>query len=423
MAQLTDDCFAFSGPLLRLDDMERLIRERILPVAENEHVPLHGARGRVVAQDVKAPVDLPPFDNSAVDGYAVQHADLQADKETKLAVSGRLTAGARANLAIKPGTAIRIFTGAAMPKGADTVFMQEDVTVEGDRVTVPKGLKFGANRRLAGEDVPAGAIVLPSGTVLEAQHIALAAALGLTEILVRRRLTVAIFSTGDEVVEPGSVRAGAAIYDSNRFLLTELLERLGAIVTDLGILADDPEKLSRKLTEAAASHDLIITSGGVSTGEADYVRDAVERIGKLVFWRVAIKPGRPVALGVIPTLSGQGAAFVGLPGNPVAVFVTFVRVVKPLLRRLSGARPDKLVPLPVRAAFAYKKKKDRREYVRVALKRAPDGEIEALKHPQDGAGILTSLTETDGLLEFPEDVTTVEPGARVGFLSYAALIG
>jgi len=422
MAQLTDDCFAFSGQLLRLDDMERLIRERILPVAETEHVPLHGARGRVVALDVKAPVDLPPFDNSAVDGYAVRHADLQPDKETTLAVSGRLTAGARANLAIKPETAIRIFTGAAMPKGADTVFMQEDVTVKGDRVTVPKGLKLGANRRLAGEDVPAGAIVLPSGTVLEAQHIALAAALGLTELLVRRRLTVAIFSTGNEVVEPGSVRASAAIYDSNRFLLSELLERLGAIVTDLGILADDPEKLSRKLTEAAASHDLIITSGGVSTGEADYVRDAVERIGKLVFWRVAIKPGRPVALGVIPTRSGQ-AAFVGLPGNPVAVFVTFVRVVKPLLRRLSGARPDKLVPLPVRTAFAYKKKKDRREYVRVTLKRAPDGEIEALKHPQDGAGILTSLTETDGLLEFLEDVTTIEPGARVGFLSYAALIG
>jgi molybdopterin molybdotransferase len=422
MAQLTDDCFAFSGQLLRLDDMERLIRERILPVAETEHVPLHGARGRVVAQDVKAPVDLPPFDNSAVDGYAVRHADLQPDKETMLAVSGRLTAGARANLAIKPETAIRIFTGAAMPKGADTVFMQEDVAVKGDWVTVPKGLTLGANRRLAGEDVLAGAIVLPSGTVLEAQHIALAAALGLTELLVRRRLTVAIFSTGDEVVEPGSVRAGAAIYDSNRFLLSELLERLGAIVTDLGILADDPEKLSPKLTEAAASHDLIITSGGVSTGEADYVRDAVERIGKLVFWRVAIKPGRPVALGVIPTQSGQGAAFVGLPGNPVAVFVTFVRVVKPLLRRLSGARPDKLVPLPVRAAFAYKKKKDRREYVRVALKRASDGEIEALKHPQDGAGILTSLTETDGLLEFPEDVTTIEPGARVGFLSYAALI-
>lgn len=423
MAQLTDDCFAFSGPLLRLDDMERLIRERIFPVAETERVALHGARGRVVAQDVSAPVDLPPFDNSAVDGYAVRHADLQPDKETTLAVSGRLTAGARANLALKPGTAVRIFTGAAMPKGADTVFMQEDVTVEGDRVTVPKGLKPGANRRLAGEDVAAGAIVLPSGTVLEAQHIALAAALGLTEIVVRRRLRVAIFSTGDEVVEPGSIRDGAGVYDSNRFLLSELLEQLGAVVTDLGILPDDPERLSSRLADAATGHDLIITSGGVSTGEADYVRLAVERIGSLVFWRVAIKPGRPVALGVIPAASGHSAAFVGLPGNPVAVFVTFVRIVKPLLRRLSGARPDRLVPLPVRAAFAYKKKKDRREYVRVTLKRGADGEVEAVKHPQDGAGILTSLTETDGLLEFPEDVTTIEPGARVGFLSYAALIG
>ena len=423
MAQLSDDCFAFSGPLLRLDDMERLINERILPIAETERVPLHGARERVVAHDIIAPINLPPFDNSAVDGYAVRHADLHRDGETALPVSDRLTAGARANVSLKSGTAVRIFTGAAMPKGADTVFMQEDVTVEGNRVTVPKGLKLGANRRLAGEDVAIGATVLPSGTVLEAQHVALAAALGLTEIVVRRRLRVAIFSTGDEVVEPGSVRDGAGVYDSNRFLLSELLDQLGAIVTDLGILPDDPEKLSSRLADAAAGHDLIVTSGGVSTGEADYVRHAVERIGSLVFWRVAIKPGRPVALGVIPAASGHSAAFVGLPGNPVAVFVTFVRVVKPLLRRLSGARPDRLVPLPVRSAFAYRKKKDRREYVRVTLRRGVDGEVEAVKHPQDGAGILTSLTETDGLLEFPEDVTTIEPGARVGFLSYAALIG
>jgi len=423
MAQLSDDCFAFSGPLLRLDDMERLINERILPIAETERVPLHGARERVVAHDIIAPINLPPFDNSAVDGYAVRHADLHRDGETALPVSDRLTAGARANVSLKSGTAVRIFTGAAMPKGADTVFMQEDVTVEGNRVTVPKGLKLGANRRLAGEDVAIGATVLPSGTVLEAQHVALVAALGLSEIVVRRRLRVAIFSTGDEVVEPGSIRDGAGVYDSNRFLLSELLDQLGAIVTDLGILPDDPEKLSSRLADAAAGHDLIVTSGGVSTGEADYVRHAVERIGSLVFWRVAIKPGRPVALGVIPAASGHSAAFVGLPGNPVAVFVTFVRVVKPLLRRLSGARPDRLVPLPVRSSFAYRKKKDRREYVRVTLRRGVDGEVEAVKHPQDGAGILTSLTETDGLLEFPEDVTTIEPGARVGFLSYAALIG
>jgi len=194
-------------------------------------------------------------------------------------------------------------------------------------------------------------------------------------------------------------------------------------VTDLGILPDEPEALARALGQAAAQHDLVLTSGGVSTGEADHVRSAVERIGSLVFWRVAIKPGRPVAMGVIRGGNAQTAAFVGLPGNPVAVFVTFVRVVKPLLRRLAGAQPQALVALPVRAAFAYKKKKDRREYVRVALRRAEDGEIEAVKHPQDGAGILTSLTETDGLLEFPEDVTSIEAGARIGFLSYAQLTG
>jgi molybdopterin molybdotransferase len=429
MAQLTDDCFAFSGPLLPLGQLESLIAERIAPVTQTERVALRSARGRVIAADLKAPVDLPPFDNSAVDGYAVRHADLKPDGDTTFKVAGRLTAGRRLDAAVRPGQAVRIFTGAAMPAGADTVFMQEDVTVDGDTVTVPKGLKPGANRRLAGEDVPAGNVVLPAGTVLEAQHVALAAALGVIELDVRRRLAVAIFSTGDEVVEPGAQRGGAAIYDANRYLLSALLERLGAVVTDLGILADDPEALSAALAKAAVGHDLVITSGGVSAGEADHVRTAVERIGNLVFWRVAIKPGRPVAMGVIRAAQHKadavnaGAAFVGLPGNPVAVFVTFVRVVKPLLLRLAGARPQTLVPLPVRVTFAYKKKKDRREYVRVALRRGADGEIEAVKHPQDGAGILTSLTETDGLLEFAEDVTSVAPGNRVGFLSYAQLVG
>jgi molybdopterin molybdotransferase len=433
MAQLTDDCFAFSGPLLPLADMERLIGERMTPVGETERVSLRGAHGRVTAADIVAPVDLPPFDNSAVDGYAVRHADLATEGDTKLTIAGRLTAGVRADVPLGPQQAIRIFTGAAMPAGADTVFMQEDVTVQktdrGDSVIVPKGLAFGANRRLAGEDVPKGRVVLPAGTVLEAQHIALLAALGITDIEVRRRLKVAIFSTGDEVVEPGAARGGAAIFDANRYLLSALLERLGVVVTDLGILADEPNELARALAKAAAWHDLIVTSGGVSTGEADYVRGAVEKIGTLTFWRVAIKPGRPVAMGVIRAAprkdyaANSGAAFCGLPGNPVAVFVTFVRVVKPLLLRLSGARPQSLMPLPVRAAFAYKKKKDRREYVRVALRRGADGEVEAVKHPQDGAGILTSLTETDGLLEFPEDVTAIKPGDRVGFLSYAALMG
>lgn len=421
MAQLSDDCFAFSGPLLRLEDMERLIAERIAPVAEIERVPLVAARGRVLAVDVVAPVDLPPFDNSAVDGYAVRHADLKSGADTRLVISGRLTAGAGDLLSLAPGTAIRIFTGAAMPAGADTVFMQEDVTTDGDAVVVPCGLKFGGNRRVAGEDIAKGAVALAAGTVLKPQHVALAAALGVTHVDVRRALKVAVFSTGDEVVEPGSPLPRSGIYDANRYLLRELLERLDARVTDLGILADDPASLARALRAAATAHDLIVTSGGVSSGEADYVRDAVAQIGSLVFWRVAIKPGRPVALGVIRG-DGGSAAFVGLPGNPVAVFVTFVSVVKVLLRRLSGAQPQTLVPLPVRAGFAHKKKKDRREYVRVTLRRASDGELEAIKHPQDGAGILTSLTQTDGLLEFSEETTSIARGDRVGFLSYPVLM-
>ncbi|MGE3868334.1 MAG: molybdopterin molybdotransferase MoeA, partial [Pseudorhodoplanes sp.] len=319
------------------------------------------------------------------------------------------------------GEAIRIFTGAPMPPGADTVFMQEDVRMDGEAVIVPPGLKCGANRRLAGEDTRAGAVALPAGRVIGSRHVALLAGLGLTQIAVRRRVRVAVFSTGNEVVEPGRARDGAGIFDANRYLLAGLIEQSGALASDLGILRDEPESLAAALKGAARDHDLIVTSGGVSTGEADYVRDAVEKIGNLVFWRVAIKPGRPVALGVIAGGKGNDAAFVGLPGNPVAAYVTFARVLRPLILRLAGAEPQPLVPLPVRAAFAYKKKKDRREYVRVALRRAADGSVEAVKHPQDGAGVITSLTETDGLVELPEDLTRVEPGTMVGFLPYAVI--
>lgn len=423
MAQLTDDCFAFSGPLLPIAEAERLIHERVSPVRETETVPLSAARGRVIARDVVAPLSLPPFDNSAVDGYAVRHADLDPMEETRLTVSERVTAGRAATHALAAGEAIRIFTGAPMPAGADTVFMQEDCRVDGASLIVPAGLDIGANCRFTGEDLRAGAVMLPAGRRLTEQHVALAAAVGLTALPVRRLVRVAVFSTGDEIVEPGTPRHAAALFDANRYLLAGLIERLGATSTDLGILPDDPDRLQRAISAAAADHDLVLTSGGVSAGEADHVRAAVERIGRLVFWRIGIKPGRPVAMGVIPGSRGQGAVFVGLPGNPVAVFVTFVRVVRPLLLRLVGAEPESLMPLPVRAAFAYRKRKDRREYVRVKLTRAADGGIDAVKHAQDGAGVLTSLTETDGLIELPEEVTTVEPGATVGFLSYATLVG
>jgi molybdopterin molybdotransferase len=424
MAQLTDDCFAFSGPLLPIDEVERILRERVMPVAEIETVPLNAAYGRVMANDILAPIDLPPFDNSAVDGYAVRAVDLDRNSETRLAVTERVTAGTAPARALAAGAAIRIFTGAPMPAGADTVFMQEDVRRAGETVLVPPGLAAGANRRLAGEDVRAGAVLLPAGRRLAAQHVALAAAVGLTQLPVRRRIRVAVLSTGDEIVEPGAVRPGAAVFDANRYLLAGLLAGLGAQATDLGIVPDDPQRLARAIAAAAQEHDLVLTSGGVSTGEADHVRSAVESIGRLVFWRVAVKPGRPVAMGVIPgSRPGTSAAFVGLPGNPAAVFVTFARVVRPLLARLAGAEPIPLVALPVRSTFAHRKKKGRREYVRVALRRGPDGVIEAVKHPQEGAGVITSLTETDGLVELLEDTTEIAPGASVGFLSYAALVG
>ncbi|HEX9322071.1 MAG TPA: gephyrin-like molybdotransferase Glp [Xanthobacteraceae bacterium] len=418
MAQLSDDCFAFGGPLLSVEDVERLMFERVNPVVESQPVSLDAAAGRVLAEDVIAPLDLPPFDNSAVDGYAVRHADLDQGGATRLVVVDRLTAGRASARPARKGEAIRIFTGAPMPAGADTVFMQEDCRADGAWVIVPTGLKPGANRRLAGEDVRAGAVALPAGRRLGPQHIALAAALGLTELPVRRRVRVALFSTGDEIVEPGSRRPDAAVFDANRRLLAELLARLGAAITDLGILADDPRRLQSALAAAAENHDLVLTSGGVSTGEADHVRAAVEAVGKLVFWRVAIKPGRPVAMAVI-----KGAAFVGVPGNPVAAFVTFVRVVRPLLFRLAGALPDPMMALPVRAGFSYRKKKGRREYVRVTLRRGEDGSIEASKYPQDGAGILSSLTESAGLVELDEETTRIEPGQQVGFLPHASLIG
>lgn len=424
MAQLSDDCFAFSGPLMPVAEAERLVGERVVPVRATVRVALREAAGRVLAADLVAPLDLPPFDNSAVDGYAVRAADLAATGETRLAIVDRAAAGHAASHGLKAGEAIRIFTGAPMPAGADTVLMQEDCRVEDGAVFVPPGLNEGANRRLAGEDIRSGAVALPAGRRLAAPQVALVAALGVTALEVRRRVRVALFSTGDEIAEPGTALPHAALYDSNRYLLAGMLGRLGAEVTDLGILRDDPRVLAPALAAAALDHDLVLTSGGVSTGEADHVRAALECIGRLVFWRLAIKPGRPVAMGVIRGRNGgEGTAFVGLPGNPVAVFVTFVRVVRPLLLRLAGALPEPLIALPARAAFSYKKRKGRREYVRVKLREAADGAVEAIKHAQDGAGVLTSLTETDGLAELNEEVTRLELGATVGFLPYPSLIG
>ena len=243
------------------------------------------------------------------------------------------------------------------------------------------------------------------------------AAMGVTELEVRRRVRVAVFSNGDEIVEPGAARAPVQLYDSNRFMLAAMLRRIGCEVTDLGILPDDADRIAGILKAQAAAHDLILTSGGVSTGDADYVKDAIERVGSMVFWRMAIKPGRPVAMGVI-----EGTPFIGLPGNPVASFVTFAHVVRPAVFALAGAEWRKPVGVQVRAAFNYRKKSGRREYVRANLRRAEDGAWEAIKFPREGAGLLSSLIDTDGLVELSEEITSIEPGRMVEFLAYTSLL-
>ena len=417
MAQLSDDCFAFGGPMMPVDEAVAIIAARVTAVRDVETVDLRHADGRILAAGISAPLPLPPFTNSAVDGYAVRSGDLSGDTEQTFPVAGRIQAGAPAQAPVKPGHAVRIFTGAPMPEGADTVFMQEDVRIdEAGRVVLPTGLKAGANVRPAGEDIGAGTPALPAGQRLRPQDIALAAAFGLTQVEVRRRIRVAVFSTGNELVSPGAPRAAAQLFDSNRFMLMAMLARLGCEVSDLGILRDDRASLATALKQVAAAHDLILTTGGVSTGEEDHVKAGVESVGTLVLWRMAIKPGRPVAMGII-----GGTPFIGLPGNPVASFVTFAHVVRPTVLALAGALQQKLMPMPVRAAFAYKKKIARREYVRVSLRRAEDGALEAAKFPREGAGLLSSLVDTDGLVELGEEITRVEPGQTIGFFSYASL--
>ncbi|PSJ57339.1 molybdopterin molybdotransferase MoeA [Pseudaminobacter soli (ex Li et al. 2025)] len=418
MAQLSDDCFAFGGPMMTVDEAVALIASRLTPVADTETVALSEADGRVLAEDLIAPLPLPPFTNSAVDGYAVHGTDLPAEGEKVFPIAARVQAGMSPGALIEPGHAVRIFTGAPMPEGADTVFMQEDVRLdEAGDVILPAGLKHGANVRPVGEDIAAGSVVLRAGQILRPQDVALVAALGLTEVSVRRRVRVAVFSTGNEIVSPGATRGPAQLFDSNRFMLRAMLARLGCAVTDLGILRDEGEAIARVLAEAATGHDLILTSGGVSTGEADHVKASVESVGSLVFWRVAVKPGRPVAMGVI-----RGAAFIGLPGNPVASFVTFAHIARPAIRALAGATPETLLAMPLRAAFSYRKKPGRREYVRASLRKGADGTYEAEKFPREGAGLLSSLVDTDGLVELGEEVTDIKPGDVVRFLPYSSLL-
>lgn len=417
MAQLTDDCFAFGGTLLGVDAALDLVAARIVPVVAPEEAPLAAACGRILARDVMAAIDLPPHANSAVDGFAVAHADLMPDRETVLPVRGRAAAGHPLDRPVARGEAIRIFTGAPMPAGCDTVMMQEDCIVEAGNVRLKPGIKRGANRRHAGEDVVQGAVALAAGRRLKPADLGLAAALGNAALPVFRPLRVALLSTGDEVCEPGMPLAPGAIYDANRHMLAALLRRLGCVVGDLGIRPDRAAALEDTLAAAAAGHDAIVTSGGVSTGEEDHVRAAIEKLGRLDFWRLAIKPGRPVALGQI-----RGVPLIGLPGNPVAAALTFAILARPLLLRLGGATVTPASTYPVQAGFAYRKKPGRREYVRARLER-DGGAVVARRYPKEGAGILSSIVNSDGFAIIDESVSDLAPGAIVEFLPFSEVFG
>jgi molybdopterin molybdotransferase len=414
MAQLSDDCFAHGGELMTVGEALRQLREKTAPVTEAERLTLFEALGRILREDIVAAADVPPHPNSAVDGYAVFFDDLNAETETTLPVSWRATAGHPLDRPASRGEAVRIFTGAQMPDGPDTVMMQEDCRVEGDRVVISPGIKRGANTRERGEDISAGTTVLSAGQRLRAQDLGQAAAVGRGALLVSRPLRAALFSTGDELRDPGRPLEPGCIYDSNRYTVAALLSGLGCVVTDLGILPDRRDAVTAALREAAAAHDVTVTSGGVSVGEEDHVKQAVEELGALHLWRLAIKPGRPIALGQIGHVP-----FVGLPGNPVAVMVTFLNVVRPLILRLMGG--EDLAPhhFQVRALFDHKKKRNRREWVRVRLVRGEDGGLAAAKFPRDGAGILSSMVESDGLVELPEDLTHLEAGSLVDFLPFS----
>lgn len=416
--RLLDDCFLHDKDRLRHHDAVALLRDRLVPVAGTEEISLADGLNRILAEPIVAPRDVPLTDNSAVDGYAFSHADyLRLDGHFD--VADRIAAGHPAEDPLGARAAARIFTGAVMPPGADTVAMQEDCTrVDKDGVShveIPPGLKPGANRRLAGEDVRSGEVILSAGTLLRPQDVAAIASLGHDGIQVFERLKVALLSNGDEIVRPGAGIEPGQVYDSNHYLIASLLQTAGALVTDLGVLPDDEAAIRDALVEAAAGHDMILSTGGASRGEEDHIIPILDEIGIRHMWQMAIKPGRPMTMGQI----GQ-TIFAGLPGNPVAAMVCFLLYVRPMLIRLGGAgwaEPARY-PLPARFAIA-RKKPDRREFMRGILVRDGAEIIGVDKFTRDGSGLISGLREADGLIEIGEDVTSLTEGDAVSFIPFA----
>jgi molybdopterin molybdotransferase len=416
----TGDCCAdgHDAPALKLEEALARILADVKPVNGFETVTVRDALGRVLAEDVVSEIDVPAHTNSAMDGYALRGADLQADAETRLDVIGVAAAGRPFGGAVGEGQCVRILTGAPLPEGADTVVMQERVTREDDAAIVGTGQKPGQHVRQAGEDIARGAMALAAGAVLMPAALGMLASVGVGEVSVRRRVRVAFFSTGDELQRVGEPLGVGQIYDSNGYTIHGMLTRAGVEVIDMGLVRDDPSAIENALADAAARADAIVTSGGVSVGDADYVKDTLDKTGSVGFWRVAMKPGRPLAFGRI-----GDALFFGLPGNPVSAMVTYYQLVQPALTALAG-KPDPGPPMTVTAISSeqLRKKPGRREFQRGVLTRDSDGRLVVGRAGHQGSGVLSSMNAANCFIVLPEEGGPVAEGDEVTVQPFAAFV-
>ena len=416
-AKLNDDCFVLDKDRIAHHEALAILRSRVHPAVESEEVQLAEAAGRFLAEALVSPRPIPAHDNAAVDGYAFAHSAYNKEKGAKLIVAGEASAGHPFQAKPPPDSAVRIFTGAVMPSGLDSVVMQEDARIErmgNERwVHIPPGLKQGANRRLAGEDSKPGDVLVEVGARLRPQEVATAAATGLDRLRCYAPLKVATVSTGDEILRPGEAFAPGRVYDANAAMLKGLIRATGAEAVDLGILPDNAELVRAALFDASRRYDAVVISGGASQGAEDHVVRSIDALGKRHLWQIAIKPGRPMSFGQI-----GDCVVLGLPGNPVAVFVCFLIYVRPVLTRLAGGVWPEPVSFPLPASFVQKKKVGRREFWRARLKRETSGRLAVAKFARDGSGLISSMREADGLIEVAENVSEVREGDMVDFIPF-----
>jgi molybdopterin molybdotransferase len=407
-------CEDYEQTFLTVEEAQHRIAQELQPISGEEQLAIRSALSRILAEDVLSQINVPPHENSAMDGYAVQSADLPTKGKVQLTLVGTSLAGQPYTETIQTGQCARIFTGAVIPAGTDTVIMQEHVEKQGDSITIGAEHKKGQHVRPIGEDIAIGQTVLKAGKSLSPADIGLLASLGIPEVKVKRRLRVAFFSTGDELCAVGEVLQPGQIYDSNRYTLYGMLTRLGVDIIDMGVVRDKPEDIENAFLSAASSHDAIITSGGVSVGEADYVTDTLRRVGEVNFWKVAMKPGKPLTFGKIQKAQkSQKAVFFGLPGNPVSAMVTFYQFVQPALRRLMGQNVVIPKRFTVPCISSLKKHPGRMEFQRGILENDEQGNLVVRSTGQQGSGILSSMSQANCFIILLRECGNVAAGNEV----------